>query len=78
MKREIKFRAKAINDNFFKGVWIDGCYKNRLWGEKLVDMITDGAHEIPIQIETLGQLTGYATRMERKSTKETYLYVDNE
>ena len=58
MKREIKFRAKAINNDFFKGAWVDGYYTKRLWDEKLVDVITDGAHEIPIQIETLGQFTG--------------------
>ena len=29
-----------------------------LWSGNLVDVITDGAHEIPIQIETLGQFTG--------------------
>ena len=62
MKREIKFRAKAINDDFFKGVWVDGYYTKRLWNEKLVDIITDGAHEIPIQIETLGQFTGLRDR----------------
>lgn len=58
MKREIKFRAKAINNDFFKGAWVDGYYTKRLWDEKLVDVITDGAHEIPIQIETLDQFTG--------------------
>lgn len=58
MEREIKFRAKAINNDFFRGAWVDGYYTKRLWGEKLVDVITDGAHEIPIQIETLGQFTG--------------------
>jgi uncharacterized phage protein (TIGR01671 family) len=66
MKREIKFRAKAINDDFFKGVWVDGCYTKRLWSEKLVDVITDGAHEIPIQIETLGQFTGLFDKDEKE------------
>ena len=58
MKREIKFRAKAINNDFFKGTWVDGYYTKVLWRGNLVDIITDGAHEIPIQIETLGQFTG--------------------
>lgn len=58
MKREIKFRAKAINNDFFKGAWVDGYYTKVLWSGNLVDIITDGAHEIPIQIETLGQFTG--------------------
>ncbi|WP_025069280.1 YopX family protein, partial [Bacteroides gallinarum] len=58
MKREIKFRAKAINDEFFQGEWVDGYYTKALWSGNLVDIITDGAHEIPIQIETLGQFTG--------------------
>lgn len=58
MKREIKFGAKAINNDFYKGAWVDGYYTKRLWDEKLVDVITDGSHEIPIQIETLGQFTG--------------------
>lgn len=67
MKRDIKFRAKAINDDFFKGEWVDGYYKKVLWSGKLVDVITDGAHEIPIQIETLGQFTGL-----RKNGREIY------
>lgn len=54
MKREIKFRAKAINNEFFQGEWVDGYYTKVLWSGNLVDVITDGAHEIPIQIETLG------------------------
>jgi uncharacterized phage protein (TIGR01671 family) len=58
MKREIKFRAKAINNDFFEGAWVDGYYTKVLWSGNLVDIITDGAHEIPIQIETLGQFTG--------------------
>ena len=58
MKREIKFRAKAINNDFFEGAWVDGYYTKVLWSGNLVDVITDGAHEIPIQIETLGQFTG--------------------
>lgn len=58
MKREIKFRAKAINNDFFKGEWVEGYYAKVLWSGELVDVITDGAHEIPIQIETLGQFTG--------------------
>lgn len=58
MLREIKFRGKAVNNDFFKGAWVDGYYTKRLWDEKLVDVITDGAHEIPIQIEMLGQFTG--------------------
>ena len=58
MKREIKFRSKAINDEFFQGEWVDGYYTKVLWSGNLVDIITDGAHEIPIQIETLGQFTG--------------------
>lgn len=58
MKREIKFRAKAINNDFFKGEWVKGYYAKVLWSGELVDVITDGAHEIPIQIETLGQFTG--------------------
>ena len=58
MTREIKFRAKAINNDFFKGTWVDGYYTKVLWSGNLVDIITDGAHEIPIQIETLGQFTG--------------------
>lgn len=58
MKREIKFRAKAINNEFFQGEWVDGYYTKVLWSGNLVDVITDGAHEIPIQIETLGQFTG--------------------
>lgn len=55
MKREIKFRAKAINNDFFEGAWVDGYYTKVLWSGNFVDIITDGAHEIPIQIETLGQ-----------------------
>lgn len=58
MKREIKFRAKAINNEFFQGEWVEGYYAKVLWSGNLVDIITDGAHEIPIQIETLGQFTG--------------------
>lgn len=58
MKREIKFRAKAINNEFFQGEWVDGYYTKVLWSGNLVDIISDGAHEIPIQIETLGQFTG--------------------
>lgn len=58
MKREIKFRAKAINNDFYKGEWVYGYYANILWSSNLVDVITDGANEIPIQIETLGQFTG--------------------
>ncbi len=68
MKREIKFRAKAINNDFFKGVWVDGFYTKVLWSGKLVDVITDGAHEIPIQIDTLGQFTG----LRDKNGKEIY------
>lgn len=68
MKREIKFRGKAINDDFFKGTWVYGYYTKVLWGENLVDVITDGAHEIPIQIETLGQFTG----LRDKNGKEIY------
>lgn len=62
MKREIKFRAKAINDEFFKGVWVEGYYVSVLMGEEYVDAITDGVHEIPIQIETLGQYSGVKDR----------------
>lgn len=58
MKREIKFRAKAINNDFYKGEWVYGYYANILWSSNLVDVITDGANEIPIQIDTLGQFTG--------------------
>ena len=56
--REIRFRAKAINDGFYKGEWVHGYYLKSLCGGELVDVITDGAHEIPIQIDTLGQYTG--------------------
>ena len=62
MKREIKFRAKAINDDFFKGVWVEGYYVSVLMGEEYVDAITDGVHEIPIQIDTLGQYSGVKDR----------------
>lgn len=58
MKREIKFRAKAINNDFYKGEWVYGYFANILWSSNLVDVITDGANEIPIQIDTLGQFTG--------------------
>lgn len=68
MKREIKFRAKAINNEFFQGEWVDGYYTKVLWSGNLVDIITDGAHEIPIQIETLGQFTG----LRDKNGKEIY------
>lgn len=37
---------------------MEGYYAKVLWSGELVDVITDGAHEIPIQIETLGQFTG--------------------
>ena len=63
MKREIKFRAKAINNDFFKGTWVDGYYTKVLWSGNLVDIITDGAHEIPIQI-------GYTTRIKREYMRE--------
>ena len=68
MKREIKFRAKAINNEFFQGEWVEGYYAKVLWSGNLVDIITDGAHEIPIQIETLGQFTG----LRDKNGKEIY------
>lgn len=60
--REIRFRAKAINDDFYKGEWVYGYYLKSLCGVELVDVITDGAHEIPIQVDTLGQFTGLKDR----------------
>jgi hypothetical protein len=68
MKREIKFRAKAINNELFQGVWVEGYYAKVLWNGELIDVITDGAHEIPIQIDTLGQFTGLTD----KGGKEIY------
>lgn len=52
--RQIKFRAKAINDGHYKGEWVYGYYLKSLCGGELVDVITDGANEIPIQVDTLG------------------------
>lgn len=48
------FRAKAMN----KGEWVYGYYVKSLRNGNLVDVITDGANEIPIQFDTLGQATG--------------------
>lgn len=59
MEREILFRAKAINDDFYKGAWVEGYYVKRLTNGELIDCISDGAHEVPIQSETLGQYTGF-------------------
>lgn len=69
-EREIKFRAKAINDDFFKGEWVYGYYTKELWSGNLLDVITDGANDIPIQVETLGQFTGFCD----KNVKEIYEY----
>lgn len=69
-EREIKFRAKAINDDFFKGEWVYGYYTKELWSGNLLDVITDGANDIPIQVETLGQFTGLCD----KNVKEIYEY----
>lgn len=68
MKREIKFRAKSINNEFFQGEWVKGYYAKILWNGEFVDVITDGAHEIPIQVDKLGQFTG----MRDKNEKEIY------
>lgn len=76
-EREIKFRAKAINDDFFKGEWVYGYYTKELWSGNLLDVITDGANDIPIQVETLGSLPACAIRTGKKYTKVTYLYVVN-
>lgn len=66
MKREIKFRAKAINNEFFQGVWVEGYYAKVLWNGELIDVITDGAHEIPIQVDTLGQFAGMLDKNKNK------------
>lgn len=69
-EREIKFRAKAINDDFFKGEWVYGYYTKELWSGNLLGVITDGANDIPIQVETLGRFTGFCD----KNVKEIYEY----
>lgn len=58
--RQVKFRAKAVKDKFFKGEWVYGYYIKRQYGNKLVDTISDGYSNtyIPIQSETLGQASG--------------------
>lgn len=75
MNREIKFRAKAINNNFFKGEWVDGYYTKVLWSGKLIDVITDGAHEIPIQIDTLGQFTGLLDKNGKEIYEHDYISI---
>lgn len=52
------FSLRGFHMYFPKGAVADGYYAKRLWNERLVDVITDGANETPIQIETLGQFTG--------------------
>lgn len=54
----------------FKGEWVYGYYTKELWSGNLLDVITDGANDIPIQVETLGQFTGLCD----KNVKEIYEY----
>lgn len=70
-EREIKFRAKAINDDFFKGEWVYGYYTKELWSGNLLGVITDGANDIPIQV------VGLLSSFNNPSPKDT-VYLDFE
>ena len=62
MERIIKFRAKmsdimAESVNCDGDIWVYGFYLEKLIGDKLFSIITDGAHEFEVDKSTLGQLT---------------------
>ena len=63
MEREIKFRAK-MTDSMAESIncdgdrWVRGFYYKKLIGDKLIPIITDGAHEFEVEEETIGQFTG--------------------
>lgn len=59
--RTIKFRGKAI-PSFEKYLWVEGFFYKRLCDGELVSLITDGAIDVPVQEETVGQFTGLKDR----------------